>query len=216
MQPKEEKKVEQPPVKTEPTEPPKVEEEVKKLTCGQKVKAKVSSVFSYDSLGKILKPIDFQSDLYLLWLSIVSLFYIYNIFAISIRFSFEFDRDAVTDEIVHLENEEIIENGTYLNFTMEFTNATIHNNSSSLVIRHKFSQFFKAIIEKRLYWFMFDYLSDLMYLVDIFLIQTRIKFLKEGLWISDLKSTSLNYFKSWKFYVIFIYLNKILFKLILK
>ena len=220
MQPKEEKKDDkdkkpddQAVVKAE-TEAPKVEEEVKKLTCSQKIKTKFTSfisLFSWDNLGKILKPIDFQSDLYLVWLSIVSIFYIYNIFAISIRFSFEFDREVITDEIVNLENEDfsesydefILGNGTNLtdfNFTLK--NSTLNNNST-LFIRNKVASFFIAIIKKRLYWFMFDYLSDLIYLVDIFLIQTRIKFLKEGLWISDLKSTSLNYFKSWKFYVIY-------------
>jgi hypothetical protein len=56
-------------------------------------------------------------------------------------------------------------------------------------------------IDGKLYWFLFDYASDLIYLIDIFLIQTRIKFIKEGLWVNDLKSTALNYFQGTKFKV---------------
>jgi hypothetical protein len=52
-------------------------------------------------------------------------------------------------------------------------------------------------------WMVADYTSDVIYLVDIFLVQTRIKFLKEGLWQSDIQLTAVNYFKSWKFIVSF-------------
>lgn len=49
--------------------------------------------------------------------------------------------------------------------------------------------------ENRIYWMFFDYLMDLIYLLDILLIQPRIMFLYQGFWIRDIYLTRQNYFR---------------------
>lgn len=143
----------------------------------------------------LFKPIDFQSQFYLLWLGLVSIAYIYNLISISLRYSFEYDNNEI-------EMENIYDDG---NFTQDllfsYENSTISNNTS---IRIEQMQLFMKWIRKNrtVFWLIADYFSDFIYLVDIFLVQTRIKFIQNGLWVLDIKLTSLNYFKSSKFYVI--------------
>lgn len=50
-------------------------------------------------------------------------------------------------------------------------------------------------------WMFFDYLADLIYIVDIALIQPRIMFLEEGFWRTDFQATRQNYMKKCRFKV---------------
>jgi hypothetical protein len=146
-----------------------------------------------------LQPIESQSKKYLIWLSILSIFYIYNLFAISIRFAFEYDKIGLSN-INESHSETLI--------TAWEPNVTNHSIDFSYKFKEAFefaSSMGNFILERKLYWMIGDYLSDIFYLVDIFLIQTRIKFLKDGLWVSDLSSTSMNYFKSPKFKVFILF-----------
>ena len=182
---------------------------------------KVGDFFSYTNLSKVLKPIDFQSNTYLLWLAVVSFFYVYNIFSITIRYSFEYDRIDLD-----LENKSDISfnflNGTTSNNTnnissdysfdsINSSNITdyyfeyIDNQTNTSRNGHFFERMtsvFENIIYKKFYWYILDYMADFIYLVDMFLIQTRIRFIKEGLWVYDFKSTKSNYLTSSKFIVI--------------
>lgn len=132
---------------------------------------------------KLLKPIDFQSGFYLSWLGIVFLAYIYNIISISIRYAFEYDRGYGPD----------------------FSNQSAITQQSNLTNRTLTSleEFFES--DKKLLWFFADYICDLIYLIDIFLVQTRIKFIRDGMWVQDINSTSKKYFNSIKFIVFLFY-----------
>lgn len=161
----------------------------------------VTSVPKFRNYISLLKPIDFQSGFYLIWLSIVSLAYIYNIIGISIRYSFEYDKDLVSDNVTHSNEADKWQNQS--NFT-----------DSDLNFSYPYPEIVKNKLrmDVKFYWFLADYISDIVYLIDIFIVQTRIKFIKEGLWVTDIKLTALNYFKSYKFVVSLI----LYFRLILK
>lgn len=47
----------------------------------------------------------------------------------------------------------------------------------------------------RAFWMTFDYLADLIYVVDVFVVQPRIMYLHEGFWIKDMSLTRQNYFQ---------------------
>ena len=128
---------------------------------------------------KLLKPIDFQSGYYLTWLGIVFLAYIYNIISISIRYAFEYDKGYGPD----------------------FSNRSEITKQTNVTNRKMASleKFFES--DKKLLWLIADYICDLIYLIDIFLIQTRIKFIRDGMWVQDINSTSKKYFNSIKFIV---------------
>ncbi|CAF5204933.1 unnamed protein product, partial [Rotaria magnacalcarata] len=48
-------------------------------------------------------------------------------------------------------------------------------------------------------WMLIDYLCDVLYLIDIFFVQTRIKYLENGLWIKNFRLTAMKYFHSLPF-----------------
>jgi hypothetical protein len=126
---------------------------------------------------KTLKAtIDNKSIIYLLWISIVSSAYIFNLLSISLRFAFEYD-------LFEMDVQQQ-QNSTTKNLKNETNSETIVNDPYSTI---------------RMWWSLIEYVCDLLYLVDIFLVQTRIKFLREGLWVNDLNETIKNYLKSWKF-----------------
>lgn len=47
----------------------------------------------------------------------------------------------------------------------------------------------------------FDYLADLIYLIDMTCVQPRVKYLHEGFWVIDIKLLRSNYMKSRRFKV---------------
>lgn len=51
----------------------------------------------------------------------------------------------------------------------------------------------------RIAWMFFDYLADLIYLVDMLVIQPRIMFLSEGFWMKDINFTKQNYMRQRNF-----------------
>lgn len=55
--------------------------------------------------------------------------------------------------------------------------------------------------KNRAVWMSFDYFADLIYVVDIFLIQPRIMFLSEGFWMKDFNFTRQNYVRKKRFKV---------------
>ncbi|KRT79306.1 hypothetical protein AMK59_7201, partial [Oryctes borbonicus] len=48
-------------------------------------------------------------------------------------------------------------------------------------------------------WMFFDYFADLIYIIDITLIQPRIMFLAEGFWMTDFRFTRHNYMRKCRF-----------------
>lgn len=169
-------------VKMKPIEPPKPEPAPVEV-----VKQKIDWFKRIKSLLVLLKPINANGNIYLAWLALVSLAYIYNIFSITVRLTFDFNTSS--DEEMDFSNENAVENSS---------NETISN---ATLIEEKFDFFAHYSKNRNFYWFLLDYSADLIYLIDIFFVKTRLKFLSEGLWVSDLKLTALNYFKSSKFFV---------------
>jgi len=135
------------------------------------------------NIFSLMKPINSNGSTYLIWLALVSLSYIYNIFGITIRLTFDFDDNNELDD----------ENGNNPIISSLYLNKTNESNNTNLM-----SGFME---NKDFYWFLLDYSADLIYLIDTFFIQTRLEFLNDGLWISDLKSTAIKFFKSPKFIV---------------
>lgn len=52
-------------------------------------------------------------------------------------------------------------------------------------------------------WMFFDYVSDLVYIIDIALIQPRIMYISDGFWVTDVKQTRRCYMQSTYFKVNF-------------
>ncbi|XP_060517938.1 cyclic nucleotide-gated cation channel beta-1 isoform X2 [Cylas formicarius] len=50
--------------------------------------------------------------------------------------------------------------------------------------------------KNRLWWMAFDYVADIIYILDIIIVQPRIKYLNEGFWVSDAKLLRQNYVKN--------------------
>ncbi|CAH0558268.1 unnamed protein product [Brassicogethes aeneus] len=50
--------------------------------------------------------------------------------------------------------------------------------------------------DNRAVWMAFDYIGDFVYVVDMILIQPRVKYLHEGFWVTDVKLLSRNYVKN--------------------
>lgn len=57
--------------------------------------------------------------------------------------------------------------------------------------------------DNRFYWMTFDYISDLIYVIDTLLVQPRVKYLHEGFWVTDKTLLIQNYVKNKHFKVIF-------------
>lgn len=60
-----------------------------------------------------------------------------------------------------------------------------------------------VVFKKIAYWSIADYVSDLVYLLDIIFVNTRIRFIDDGLWVTDKKLIIKKYLRSTNFYVIF-------------
>ncbi|XP_023313009.1 cyclic nucleotide-gated cation channel beta-1 [Anoplophora glabripennis] len=50
-------------------------------------------------------------------------------------------------------------------------------------------------VDSRPIWMTFDYLADLVYLIDMVLVQPRVKYVNEGFWVTDIKLLRQNYIK---------------------
>jgi len=133
----------------------------------------------------LFRPIDSQSLKYLLWLAVVSIAFVYNVIGISLRYSFDIDF------------EEDLDNNSYLTMNRVVFNET--SNETYLIEESIITEVHDFYRNK--YWKIADYVADIIYLIDILLIKTRLRFVKEGLWVSDLKSTFLHYYKSPNFFV---------------
>ena len=238
-QPDEEKK------KPEPSKEPSKKEEAgdgDALLDGQKKEEKkkkkrmkcLNRKFWLDMLDsplvrKYFGSIGSESQFYLVWLSIVSLFYVYNLIGISIRFSFHYDAPYRVNKSIRIEynNQTAIASfrsyltmfdaadyeSVYMSWSNNRSNdvpivLALNESQHSILLDeeeveddgYRVTEVIGTLVVKPInYWLFFDYLSDFVSLVDMLLVQTRIKYLKEGSWVSDLKSTALNYFRSWKF-----------------
>lgn len=53
----------------------------------------------------------------------------------------------------------------------------------------------------RVIWMAFDYVADVVYVIDVFVVQPRIMYLSEGFWIRDITLTRQNYFQKKAFKV---------------
>ncbi|XP_074040685.1 cyclic nucleotide-gated ion channel subunit B isoform X2 [Leptinotarsa decemlineata] len=53
--------------------------------------------------------------------------------------------------------------------------------------------------ENRPIWMTFDYMADLIYLIDALFIQPRVKYLNDGFWVTDVRLLRRNYIKNKRF-----------------
>lgn len=53
----------------------------------------------------------------------------------------------------------------------------------------------------RAIWMTFDYIADIIYLIDMIFVQPRVKYLCDGFWVIDIKLLRKNYIKSKRFKV---------------
>lgn len=81
---------------------------------------------------------------------------------------------------------------------MSLTTLAVLYNASVIPLRSTFPY---QDASNRAAWMFFDYLADVIYLVDLLLIQPRIMFLSEGFWMKDINFTKQNYFENIKFKV---------------
>ena len=144
------------------------------------------------------QPIESQSKIYLVWLAIVSIIYVYNIFCVTSRFAF---KNYLSEDEMFNNSFKSHNNSNSFDLNTYFDSFINSSNKSLEYKEHELSLYEKRDDLPSIFIFIADFISDLVYLLDIFFIQMRIKFLKDGLWISDLKSTRMNYIKSLKFKV---------------
>jgi len=156
-----------------------------KVSADEKKTRFLSRIFSWKNSPKNWS-MDPTSSGYLFWLAIVSICYVYNIFGITVRYTFFEDQKPC----VNSSNQTEYSSGNETNI-----------NYFSLL---------NLVLDRGYFWFLFDYLADLVFLIDIFLVQTRMKFLSEGLWVNDFKLTSCHYFKSKWFIVSFVHKRRFL------
>ncbi len=182
--PKNEPQKNEPPKNEPKAEPPKAtnDKDLEKVTAetGPSIKDKLLSRL------KLKNAINPQSEPYLLWLALVSFCFVYNIFSLSIRYTFLNVSDISDSESAY--NNQTL---------MRFNESNL--NSTRIVQDGVYGIILKYFIRHEYYWYLLDYCSDVIYLVDIFLVQTRKKFLSEGLWIEDFEQTRMAYFKTWRF-----------------
>lgn len=96
------------------------------------------------------------------------------------------------------ENKVIDPNGkTYL-IWMSVAALAVLYNAWVIPLRSTFPYQTK---NNRVFWMIFDYLADLIYVIDVFVVQPRIMYLHEGFWIKEICLTRQNYFekKAFKF-----------------
>lgn len=55
--------------------------------------------------------------------------------------------------------------------------------------------------ENRIIWMVFDYLTDFVYLIDMIVIQPKVKYLEDGFWVIDVSLLRNNYLKRRQFKV---------------
>lgn len=62
--------------------------------------------------------------------------------------------------------------------------------------------------DNRAIWMTFDYIADFIYIVDMIIIQPRVKYLNEGFWVTERRSLRMNYIKNKHFKVMELVLAK--------
>lgn len=153
----------------------------------EKNKIKLIKGFISRVLKELIGPIKLQSLVYLIWLAIVSLFYFYNVFSITYRFSFLYFFRTTADETNSLNNNNSNQSNSNINGNTTNNNSIDSNN---MIINDKNYYTYDT------YYIILDYVADLVYLADILAVKLRIKFIQNGLWVTDYKLMAKNYVKS--------------------
>ncbi|CAH1118067.1 unnamed protein product [Phaedon cochleariae] len=96
----------------------------------------------------------------------------------------------------NLENSIVDPNSKLYLIWMCITAMSVLYNAWVIPLRNSFPYQTK---ENRPIWMTFDYLADLIYLIDTILIQPRVKYLNEGFWVTDTKILRATYMKSKRF-----------------
>ena len=82
----------------------------------------------------------------------------------------------------------------------KFENIKVNMNVFSRNIEHKFPCMCQTADNLRT-WLVFDYASDAVYLLDILLFNTRVKFIDDGLWVHEPSDIRIHYIKTNRFKV---------------
>ncbi|EFA04022.1 cyclic nucleotide-gated cation channel beta-1 [Tribolium castaneum] len=91
-----------------------------------------------------------------------------------------------------LDNKVIDPNGKVYITWMSIAAMAVMYNAWVIPLRSTFPY---QTPQNRPVWMAFDYLADFVYLLDMILIQPRVKYLNEGFWVTDMAQLRYNYIK---------------------
>ncbi|XP_044267499.1 cyclic nucleotide-gated cation channel beta-1 [Tribolium madens] len=91
-----------------------------------------------------------------------------------------------------LDNKVIDPNGKIYITWMSIAAMAVMYNAWVIPLRSTFPY---QTPQNRPVWMAFDYLADFVYLLDMILIQPRVKYLNEGFWVTDMAQLRYNYIK---------------------
>ncbi|CAG9864697.1 unnamed protein product [Phyllotreta striolata] len=87
-------------------------------------------------------------------------------------------------------------NGRFYMLWMSIAAMAVFYNAWVIPLRSTFPY---QSADNRAVWMTFDYLADLIYLIDMTCFQPRVKYLSDGFWVVDIKLLRSNYMKSNRF-----------------
>lgn len=97
-----------------------------------------------------------------------------------------------------LDNKVIDPNGKVYITWMSIAAMAVMYNAWVIPLRSTFPY---QTPQNRPVWMAFDYIADFVYLLDMILIQPRVKYLNEGFWVTDMAQLRHNYIKKKAFKV---------------
>lgn len=111
------------------------------------------------------------------------------------------NRNKILGNIQRIYDTTVIDpNGKFYITWMSIAAMAVMYNAWVIPLR---STFPCQTVENRPVWMSIDYLADFIYIVDMILIQPRVKFLHEGFWVTDMALLRQNYVKRKHFKVSF-------------
>ncbi|KAL3282529.1 hypothetical protein HHI36_005709 [Cryptolaemus montrouzieri] len=98
--------------------------------------------------------------------------------------------------IEYLQNCAVDPNGKFYLGWMFFLAVAVLYNAWVIPLRSTFPY---QTEQNRIIWMFFDYLTDFVYLIDILIIQPKVKYLEDGFWVTDVTLLRQNYWKKRQF-----------------
>lgn len=109
------------------------------------------------------------------------------------------NKDGITNIMIYEFSDVILDPNSKIYITwMSCTAMAVLYNLWVIPLRSTFPYQTKS---NRVIWMTFDYIADIIYLIDMIFIQPRVKYLCDGFWVVDIKSLRKKYIKSKRFKV---------------